>query len=103
METFQVLHSRIGFWPYPQTLDRAGNACQGQTLSLLWKVVNYVRKKFYEIDFQVVAIDGSVFRYHPHFPNIMKSRIQQLMGVDYKFDLVKILSNFFVPTDSPLS
>jgi hypothetical protein len=71
--------------------------------SLLWKVVNYVRKKFYEIDFQVVAIDGSVFRYHPHFPNIMKSRIQQLMGVDYKFDLVKILSNFFVPTDSPLS
>ena len=71
--------------------------------SLLWKVVNYVRKKFYEIDFQVVAIDGSVFRYHPHFPNIMKSRIQQLMGVDYKFDLVKILSNFFVPTESPLS
>jgi len=65
--------------------------------------VNYGRKKFYEIDFQVVAIDGSVFRYHPHFPNIMKSRIQQLMGVDYKFDLVKILSNFFVPSDSPLS
>lgn len=22
----------------------------------------------------VVAIDGSVFRYHPHFPNIMRSR-----------------------------
>ncbi len=36
----------------------------------------------------VVAIDGSVFRYHPHFPNIMRSRIQQLMGVDYKFDLM---------------
>ncbi|CAB4053924.1 HK [Lepeophtheirus salmonis] len=27
----------------------------------------------------VVAIDGSVFRFHPHFPNIMKSRISQLM------------------------
>jgi hexokinase len=25
----------------------------------------------------VVAIDGSVFRYHPHFPNIMRSRITQ--------------------------
>ena len=37
---------------------------------------------------QVVAIDGSVFRYHPHFANIMKSRISQLMGVDYKFDLM---------------
>ena len=36
----------------------------------------------------VVAIDGSVFRFHPHFPNIMKSRISQLMGVDYKFDLM---------------
>ncbi|TRY67567.1 hypothetical protein TCAL_02308 [Tigriopus californicus] len=36
----------------------------------------------------VVAIDGSVFRYHPHFPNIMRSRISQLMGIDYKFDLM---------------
>merc|ERR1711983_375854 len=36
----------------------------------------------------VVAIDGSVFRYHPHFPNIMKSRISQLMGIEYKFDLM---------------
>jgi len=37
---------------------------------------------------QVVAIDGSVFRYHPHFPNIMKSRIGQLMGIDFNFDLM---------------
>eukprot|EP00095_Tigriopus_kingsejongensis_P011343 maker-scaffold383_size189472-snap-gene-0.30 protein:Tk11343 transcript:maker-scaffold383_size189472-snap-gene-0.30-mRNA-1 annotation:"hexokinase" len=36
----------------------------------------------------VVAIDGSVFRYHPQFPNIMRSRISQLMGIDYKFDLM---------------
>jgi len=36
----------------------------------------------------VVAIDGSVFRFHPHFPNIMKSRISQLMGIDYKFELM---------------
>jgi len=35
-----------------------------------------------------IAIDGSVFRYHPHFPNIMQSRISQLMGVEYKFDLM---------------
>merc|ERR1719400_1560569 len=35
-----------------------------------------------------IAIDGSVFRYHPHFPNIMRSRISQLMGVEYKFDLM---------------
>ena len=34
------------------------------------------------------AIDGSLFRYHPHFKNIMKSRISQLMGTDYKFDLM---------------
>merc|ERR1719210_2809943 len=36
----------------------------------------------------VVAIDGSVFRFHPHFPNIMKSRISQLMGIEYNFDLM---------------
>ena len=28
------------------------------------------------------------FRYHPHFKNVMQSRISQLMGVDYKFDLM---------------
>jgi len=36
----------------------------------------------------VIAIDGSLFRYHPHFKNVMQSRISQLMGIDYKFDLL---------------
>jgi len=36
----------------------------------------------------VVAVDGSVFRFHPHFPNIVRSRIAQLMGIDYQFDLM---------------
>ncbi len=26
------LYSRVGSWPYPQTLNLAGKACQGQTL-----------------------------------------------------------------------
>ena len=38
--------------------------------------------------FYSLSLDGSVFRYHPHFPNIMRSRIQQLMGIDYTFDLM---------------
>jgi hypothetical protein len=29
---FQVLDSRVDYWPYLQTLDLAGKACQGQTL-----------------------------------------------------------------------
>ena len=29
-----------------------------------------------------------VYRYHPHFKNVMQSRISQLMGIDYKFDLM---------------
>lgn len=36
----------------------------------------------------VVAIDGSLFRYHPHFKNVMTSRISELMGEDFKFDLM---------------
>ncbi len=34
----QVLHSRVGSWPYPQTLDLAVKACHGQTLQLLTKI-----------------------------------------------------------------
>ncbi len=31
-EGFQVLHSKVGSWPYPQTLDWAGKAYHGQTV-----------------------------------------------------------------------
>ena len=43
---------------------------------------------------KVVGINHDVtsqhvcFRYHPHFKNVMQSRISQLMGIDYKFDLM---------------
>ncbi len=37
---FQVLHSRIGSWPHPQTLDQAGEALQRQTLQLIMKSRN---------------------------------------------------------------
>ncbi len=30
-----MFHSRTGSWPYSQTLDQAGKACQGQTLVML--------------------------------------------------------------------
>jgi hypothetical protein len=36
----------LGSCPHPQALDKAVKACQGQS-SLLQKLVNYVRKKFY--------------------------------------------------------
>ncbi len=32
---FPVLHSKVGSYPCPQTLDLAKRACQGQTLSLI--------------------------------------------------------------------
>jgi len=35
-----------------------------------------------------IAIDGSLFRFHPHFKNVMQSRISQMMGINYKFDLL---------------
>jgi hypothetical protein len=42
------VHSRVGSWPHPQTLDLVEKACQGQKYtSLLRKSVNYGRKKFY--------------------------------------------------------
>jgi hypothetical protein len=39
--TYQVLHSRVGSWPYPQSLDYAGESWQGQTLELITKISNY--------------------------------------------------------------
>jgi len=36
----------------------------------------------------VIAIDGSLFRFHPHFKNVMQSRISQMMGINFKFDLL---------------
>ena len=41
-----------------------------------------------EIKDVTIAVDGSVFRYHPHFANIMQSRIAQLMGTDYNVELM---------------
>jgi hypothetical protein len=41
-----MLHSRVGFWPCPQTLDQAGFACQGQILKLITNFVTYGRKFF---------------------------------------------------------
>ena len=29
-----------------------------------------------------------MFRFHPHFKNVMQSRISQMMGINYKFDLL---------------
>ncbi len=41
-----MFHSKADYWPYPQTLDLAGNACQGKHSSLLQKSVNYTLKSF---------------------------------------------------------
>ena len=35
-----------------------------------------------------IAVDGSLFRFHPHFHNVLKSRVAQLMGVDYNFQMI---------------
>jgi hypothetical protein len=44
-----MLHSWVGSWPHPQTLDLAGKACQGQTLWLITNIVNYARKSLQNI------------------------------------------------------
>ena len=36
----------------------------------------------------VIGVDGTLFRKHPLFPIMMKKKISQLMGIDYKFDMV---------------
>ena len=38
-------------------------------------------KKMADYKDVVIAIDGSLFRYHPHFKNVMQSRISQVMMI----------------------
>ena len=35
-----------------------------------------------------VGVDGSVYRFHPHFHNLMEQKIAELTNPDYKFDLM---------------
>jgi len=35
-----------------------------------------------------VGVDGSVYRYHPHFHNLMEKKISELVHPEYKFDLM---------------
>ncbi len=41
-----MFHPKVESWPYPQTIDLAGKACQGQTPKLNTKIVNYGQKSF---------------------------------------------------------
>jgi hypothetical protein len=52
-----------GPWPYPQTLYYAGKACQGQNASLLQKLVNYERTKFYNIILGVQIVVADTYRF----------------------------------------
>ncbi len=40
----------VGSWPYPQTLDYAGKACQGQRLEFITKISKLQTKKIYNVD-----------------------------------------------------
>jgi hypothetical protein len=40
-----VLHNKVFHWPYPQTLDWAGKAWQGQTLWLITKICKLRQQK----------------------------------------------------------
>jgi hypothetical protein len=42
---FKYSTNRAGSWPYPQTLDKAGKACQEQTLFLTMKIRKLQKKK----------------------------------------------------------
>ncbi len=46
---FLVLHSSVGSWPCPQTLDEVERLAKYKCASLLLKFVNCGRKKFYKI------------------------------------------------------
>ena len=58
---------------------RAGDLCAAGISALLKKM------EFRDV---TIAVDGSLFRHHPHLHNVMKSRVAQLCGVDYNFQMI---------------
>jgi hypothetical protein len=53
-----VLHSRVGSWPYSQTVDQAGRLARNKRFSLLGAFVNYGPKKFYNIGPRALRISA---------------------------------------------
>ncbi|CAL1273094.1 unnamed protein product [Larinioides sclopetarius] len=39
-------------------------------------------------EYTVVGVDGSVYRFHPHFKDLMQKKIRELTDSNYKFDLM---------------
>jgi hypothetical protein len=52
------IQNRVGSLHHPQTLDYAGKACQGQTLILLQKSVNYGQKSFITLAQEFIVINS---------------------------------------------
>jgi len=63
----EVLHSRVGSWPYLQTLDKAGKVCQGQTHKLITKNCQLRTKKSYNIGLRWVSPTTSISFGHRFF------------------------------------
>ena len=72
---------------------------RGRCLYLYWfkKIECSLQITFIVSQDVVIAIDGSLFRFHPHFKNVMQSRISQMMGINFKFDLLlsEVLPSLF--------
>ncbi len=63
-----MLHSSEGSWPCLQTIDKDGNACQGQTLYLITETVNYGRNKFYDTSHRMVKTADIKICFHLVWP-----------------------------------
>ncbi len=68
--------------PYPQTLDLAGKACQGQIL--IQKLLNYGRKKFYKIGprskLKCLSLSTTSTLVQYLHPMVDLTRVEPLMG-----------------------
>jgi len=52
VNSFSLLHDRIGCWPHLQTVDMSGKACRDKYFSLIRTFVNCGCEKFYNIGYR---------------------------------------------------
>ncbi len=92
--SFQMLHSRVGSWPYSQTLGKAWKACQEQTLKLTTFIDYGCKKDLYDWDQKPMS---------KYFTSLIYSKISLTRGLAYFAALVNYNCKRFIRVVTPLS
>jgi len=90
-ETRKVLEEKMGLGPVSdEDCDNVKLVCARVSTRAAYMVSAAVATILNKIKrpHTTVGVDGSVYRYHPHFHSLMEKKIAEIVHPEYKFDLM---------------